>query len=67
MSDETAAVLGGDHPSIDDAVRVRALLAWSSLFGTISFELFGHLVGSVQDGDRYFDRAMTELAALLGL
>ncbi|WP_309232870.1 TetR-like C-terminal domain-containing protein [Blastococcus sp. TML/C7B] len=67
VSDETAAVLGGDHPSIDDAVRVRALLAWSSLFGTISFELFGHLVGSVQDGDRYFDRAMTELAALLGL
>ncbi len=67
ISDETAAVLGGDHPAIDDTVRVRALLAWSSLFGTISFELFGHLVGSVEDGDRYFDRAATELAALLGL
>jgi AcrR family transcriptional regulator len=67
ISDGTAAVLGGDHPAIDDTVRVRALLAWSSLFGTISFELFGHLVGSVEDGDRYFDRAVTELAALLGL
>ena len=60
-------MLGGDHPAFDDAVRTRALLAWSSLYGTISFELFGHFVGSVQDGDRYFDRAMSELAALIGL
>lgn len=66
VSDETAAVLGGEHPAIDEDVRVRALLAWSSLYGTISFELFGHFVGSVEDGDRYFDRAMTDLAALIG-
>ena len=43
-----------------------ALLAWSALFGTISFELFGHFVGSVEDGDRYFDRVMTDLARLIG-
>lgn len=67
VSEETAAVLGGDHPALDDAVRVRALLAWSSLFGTISFELFGHLVGSVEDPERYFDLAVTELAVLIGL
>src|SRR4051795_1374135 len=58
VSDDAVAVLGGEHPALDDAVRVRALLAWSSLYGTISFELFGHFVGSVEDGDRYFDRAM---------
>lgn len=67
ISEEATAVLGGDHPAIDEAVRVRALLAWSSVFGTLSFELFGHFVGAVEDGDRYFDRAMTDLAALLGL
>jgi hypothetical protein len=67
VSDDLVAVLGGEHPSLDDAVRVRALMAWSSLYGTISFELFGHFVGSVADGDRYFDRAMGELAALIGL
>src|SRR3954447_998199 len=66
VSDEAAAVLGGEHASLDETVRVRGLLAWSSLFGTISFELFGHFVGSVEDGDRYFDRAMTDLAALIG-
>lgn len=67
VSDEAVAVLGGEHEALDDDVRVRALLAWSSLYGTISFELFGHFEGSVLDGDRYFDRAMTELARLIGL
>ena len=67
ISDDAVEVLGGDHPALDEDVRVRALLAWSSLYGTISFELFGHFVGSVEDGDRYFDRAMGELAALIGL
>jgi AcrR family transcriptional regulator len=66
VSDDAVAVLGGEHPALDEAVRVHALLAWSSLFGTISFELFGHFVGSVEDGDRYFDRAMTDLARLIG-
>jgi AcrR family transcriptional regulator len=67
VSEDAVAVLGGDHPAIDETVRVRGLLAWSALFGTISFELFGHFVGSVEDGDRYFDRVMTDLAALIGL
>lgn len=66
VSDETAAVLGGDHPALDETVRVRALLGWSALFGTISFEQFRHFAGSVENADRYFDRAMTELAALIG-
>jgi AcrR family transcriptional regulator len=67
VSTEAVAVLGGDHAAIDETVRVRALLAWSSLFGAISFELFGHFVGSVVDADRFFDRAMAELAGLVGL
>jgi AcrR family transcriptional regulator len=67
VSDEARAVLGGDHPAIDETVRVRALLAWSSVFGAISFELFGHFVGSVVDADRFFDRAMADLAQQLGL
>ena len=67
VSEDAVAVLGGDQPAIDETVRVRALLVWSSIYGTISFELFGHFVGSVEDPDRFFDRAMTDLAALLGL
>ena len=67
VSAEAAEVLGGAHPALDDRVRRRALLAWSAVYGAISFELFGHFVGSVLDGDRFFDRAMADLAALIGL
>ena len=58
---------GGDSPGLDDRVRARALLAWSSLYGAVSFELFGHFVGSVTDADAFFDDAMVDLAGLLGL
>ncbi|RFU23254.1 TetR/AcrR family transcriptional regulator [Geodermatophilus marinus] len=67
VSDDAVRVLGGEHPALDDTVRVRALLAWSSLYGTISFELFGHFVGTVEDADRFAEAAMGELAGLLGL
>ncbi|MGY1770521.1 TetR/AcrR family transcriptional regulator [Blastococcus sp. SYSU D00813] len=67
VTDDATAVLGGEHPALTDAVRARALLAWSSVYGTVSFELFGHFVGSLTDADRYFDRAMTELGRLIGL
>jgi AcrR family transcriptional regulator len=66
VSEAALTVLGGEHSSLDETVRVRALLAWSALFGTISFELFGHLVGSVEDADRYFDRVIGDLAGLIG-
>jgi AcrR family transcriptional regulator len=67
VSPAAAAVLGGDHPALDDVVRARALLAWSALFGAVSFELFGHFAGSVIDADTFFDDAMADLADLLGL
>ncbi|CCG05329.1 Transcriptional regulator, TetR family (fragment) [Blastococcus saxobsidens DD2] len=67
MSDAAVEILGGEHPSLDETVRVRALLAWSALFGAVSSELFRHLVGSVPDTDRWFDRAVGELAGLIGL
>jgi AcrR family transcriptional regulator len=67
VSAELAEAFGGDHPGLDDRVRARALLAWSGLFGAVSFELFGHFVGSVTDPDAFFDDAMRDLAGLLGL
>jgi len=67
VSPEATEVLGGEHPALDDRVRARALLAWSGLYGTVSFEVFGHFVGSVTDADAFFDDAMRDLAGLLGL
>ncbi|MCW2617013.1 MAG: Transcription regulator, TetR-like [Modestobacter sp.] len=67
VSTDLTEALGGEHPALDDRVRSRALLAWSGLFGAVSFELFGHFVGSVTDADAFFDDAMRDLAGLVGL
>lgn len=74
------AAPGAVGPSVADGVRslqefgldlpeevlVRALMAWTTVFGTISFELFGHSVGSVSDGAAYFDQVVARLADDLG-
>ncbi|WP_166850550.1 TetR/AcrR family transcriptional regulator [Isoptericola sp. BMS4] len=46
---------------------LRVLMAWSTLFGAVSFELFGHLVGSVDDGAAWFDAVAVRLGADLGM
>ena len=61
--DNVAAVM----PHVATGRYVRALIAWSHVFGSVSFELFGHFVGSVQDPDAYFECVVDELADLLGL
>jgi AcrR family transcriptional regulator len=67
VATDLVEVLGGEHPALDDRLRSRALLAWSGLFGAVSFELFGHFVGSVTDAAAFFDDAMGDLAGLVGL
>lgn len=64
---EAARMLGEEHPDLDDAAQARALLTWSSLYGLISFELFGHFVGAVADPDAFFTEQIGELADVLGL
>ncbi len=46
---------------------MRTLMAWSTIFGTLSFELFGHLKGSVSDYENYFEQTTLRLAGDLGL
>jgi len=40
---------------VPDAVISRGLLMWTQLFGTISFELFGHLHNVIHDYDAFFE------------
>jgi hypothetical protein len=58
-------------PKAPDAVLQRGLLAGSSLFGTVSFELFGHLHNVVGDepGDRdaFFTECVRRWATQIGL
>lgn len=46
---------------------VRAVIAWTQLFGMISFELFGQFVGSFEPAGALFDYAVAQLAAFVGL
>jgi AcrR family transcriptional regulator len=46
---------------------VRAFVAWSQLFGLVSFELYGHLVGSVKDPAVLFDASVAMMGAFVGL
>ncbi|MCU1621876.1 MAG: TetR/AcrR family transcriptional regulator, partial [Frankiales bacterium] len=45
-------------PSVSEARLARAVMAWTHLIGGISFELFGHLVGSIDDYSAWFDLQM---------
>ena len=60
MGEFFGGVLDADQISVGVA-------AWSHLFGLISFELFGHFVGSVTDNRVYFEAVMRNWAAQLGL
>lgn len=58
----------GDGPGqLDDDLIVRGIMAWTHLYGAISFELFGHRVGSVSNHDGFFDHEMRRVAAFVGL
>jgi AcrR family transcriptional regulator len=59
-----AADIAPDLPPVTIGAAIRA---WIQLFGMISFELFGHLVGSVDPADEFFDHEIIAMAARLGL
>ena len=52
-------------PGVPDEVLARALLVWTGLFGAISYELFGHLHGVIDDDDAFFDHQARRWGAYL--
>lgn len=54
-------------PELPESLLARTLVAWTQLFGMVSFELFGHLAGSVDPSEEFFEYAVTQLARFVGL
>jgi AcrR family transcriptional regulator len=54
-------------PGVPPGVAARGLIAWTQLFGMISFELFGQLVGTADPADDFFGYAVDQTATLVGL
>lgn len=52
-------------PGVPEAVRALSLMVWSQIFGCISFELFGHFVGTVRNANRFFVIVVDEAANLV--
>lgn len=52
---------------IPGPVLVRVITAWTQLYGMISFELFGHLVGSMDPTEGFFQYAVEQMADFIGL
>ena len=50
-----------------EAVVVRALVAWSAVFGLVSFELFGQFHNVIDANADFFARRALELAGFVGL
>jgi AcrR family transcriptional regulator len=50
---------------VPDVVLTRAMLTWTQLFGTVSFELFGHLHNVIHDYDAFFELQMRRAAQFL--
>jgi AcrR family transcriptional regulator len=67
LAEQAAVVAGAVAPGVPEAVIIRMLIAWTQLFGMISFELFGQLVGSVDPADTFFGYAVEQMADFIGL
>lgn len=48
-------------------LMMRGLMAWTQLFGSISFELFGHRHNVTADDDAFFDHEMARMAEFVGV
>jgi AcrR family transcriptional regulator len=48
-------------------VLLRVVIVWTQLYGMISFELFGQLVGTMDPADDFFTDASEQMATFVGL
>ena len=54
-------------PHVSAEAAVRAVTAWTQLFGIISFELFGHFHRVIDESTPVFERALLEMGRVVGL
>jgi AcrR family transcriptional regulator len=64
---EAGRLVEAAFPGVADETALRAVVAWTQLFGMVTFELFGHLEGVIADRSPVFERALLEMGAFVGL
>jgi len=64
---EQVDVISEFAPGVPRRMLLRMVIAWTQLFGMISFELFGQLVGSMDPADDFFAETSRQMATYVGL
>ncbi len=67
LAEQAAALAAAIAPAVPGPVVLRGLIAWTQLFGMISFELFGQFAGVAEPADDFFRYAVEQLATFAGL
>jgi AcrR family transcriptional regulator len=67
VATDMARIVEGSLPGVPPAVMARGLVAWTELFGAVSFEVFGRLDGIIHDRDAWFDCQVMALTRYVGL
>ncbi len=67
LHEDFERVRAGLGITISDDMLACGILAWSALFGLISFEIFGQYNGSVTDHPAHFEHQLGMLSTLIGL
>jgi AcrR family transcriptional regulator len=66
LADQAAALSAALASPVAPDALVRGVIAWTQLFGMISWELFGQFVGSFEPADALFAHAADQLATFVG-
>ena len=66
LAGQAAALAAALTSPVAPDVLVRTVIAWTQLFGMISWELFGQFVGSFEPADALFAHAVDQLATFVG-
>ncbi len=67
LAGQLAVVADALAPGVPPALVLGLAVAWTQLFGMLTFELFGQFVGSFDPADAFFDASVETMADLLGL
>jgi AcrR family transcriptional regulator len=64
---EMARIVARAAPGVPPTVMARGMMAWTQLFGAVSFEVFGRLDMIIENKDAWFDHQVLATARVVGL
>jgi AcrR family transcriptional regulator len=67
LADQAGRVAREIAPGVPDPVMARGLVAFTQLFGMVSFELFGQFANVLEPADDFFAYAVESMADFIGL